>query len=464
MSDLRAGVATIDITPPIGLTMAGYGARTRPSDGIEDPLLAYALALEQGDEASAMVVGDLIGVPEELCGRIRERVEELCDLDGDRVLVCGTHTHWGPVLQATGYLPEDLREAVSEDYTATVVRQMAGAVAEAWRLREPATALAGTGHADLVKFNRRPVNAGGKTEMNLRLPLEQALTASRVGAELAETWEPGGGPGERLSEPLDELDGLRVGPANTDLPVLKLMRPDGSPLAAVMVFGCHPVCGADPDTTFYRYSADWPRYARRVVELTLGCPAMLLLGCAGDQVPVRRGGESRQRTGHSVGAEAVRVWELIEGESIGPLRIASRTVELPLRDLPSVEEARAALEATDDPEGKGAMRERHTLSQAERFEGMEAVPVQAWGMSLGEQWGLVGLPGEVLCEFELQIRQRTPFANTAVVELALGSPGYLPTDPSIDEGGYEPGWSPFGKGTEAAAVEGAVATLEECAG
>ncbi|MFW6155840.1 MAG: hypothetical protein ACOC7J_00860, partial [Armatimonadota bacterium] len=77
--------------------------------------------------------------------------------------------------------------------------------------------------------------------------------------------------------------------------------------------------------------------------------------------------------------------------------------------------------------------------------------------------GLVGLPGEVLCEFELQIRQQSPFANTAVIELSLDSPGYLPTDASIEEGGYESGWSPFGRGTEAATVEGAVAALQRVA-
>jgi len=456
---LYAGVAKVDITPPLGLTMSGYGARTKVSDGIEDPLFAHAVAFEQGGEACAIVVGDLIDVERDHSEMLRARVEELCELPGERVMVCGTHTHWGPALKASNYLSGDLRAGVSEEYAVTCMRQMAGAVAEAWRLREPAEALAGTGDPDLVKFNRRPVNAEGRCEMNLQLPLEQALVASRVGRELAQTWKLGGPRGERLSEPLEEIGGLRVGPAHTQLPVLKLTRPDGSPIAAVMAFGCHPVCGGDPDTTFYRYSADWPGWARRVIERTLGCPAVLLLGCAGDQVPMRRRGDSRKRTGHSIGAEALRVWELIEGESIGPLRVNSRTTELPLREFPSVEEARAALEAKPDPEGTGAVHERHNLQMAERWGGQTSLAVEVWSMALGEQWGLVGIPGEVLSEFELQIRQQSPFANTCVVELALDGPGYLPTDASIDEGGYESGWSPFGRGTEAAMVAGAVEGL-----
>ncbi len=456
---LQAGVAKVDITPPLGLTMAGYGARTEVADGIEDPLYAHAIAFEQGDEACAIVVGDLIGLKREQSEMLRERVTELCGLPADRVMACATHTHWGPALSASNYLSENLRDAVSQEYTQTCVNQMAGAVAEAWRLREPAVALAGTGDADLVKFNRRPVNAQGNVEMNLRLPLDQALVASRVGAELADTWSEGGPHGERLSDILVEVQGLRVGPAPTHLPVLKLVRPDGSPIAAVIAFGCHPVCGAGREETFYRYSADWPGYARRVIERTLGCPALLLLGSAGDQVPLRRGGDSRRRIGHSVGAEALRVWELIEGDGAGPLRVASRTVELPLREFPSVEEAQAALEATDDPEGTGAVHERHMLQMAEKHRGQRSLPVEVWSMALGDTWGLVGLPGEVLSEFELQIRQQSSFANTAVIELSLDSPGYLPTDGAIDEGGYESGWSPFGRGVEAAAVEGAVEAL-----
>jgi hypothetical protein len=259
------------------------------------------------------------------------------------------------------------------------------------------------------------------------------------------------------------VQGLRIGPANSQAPLLKLVRPDGSPIAAVLSFGCHPVCGGDPDTTFYRYSADYPAYARRVLEQALGCPAMFLLGAAGDQVPLRRRGDSRRRVGHSVGAEALRVWELIEGEGAGPLRVCSRRAELPLRDLPTPEEAREALQATGDPDGSGGVRARHELSLAEMYDGMTDCPIEVWSMALGDQWGLVGLPGEVLCEFELRTRQQSPFATTAMIELALATLDYLPTDASIDEGGYEPGWSPFGKGTEAAAVEAAVAALHDVA-
>ena len=41
---LKAGIAVVDITPPPGLAMAGFGARTEPALGAHDALTVRALA------------------------------------------------------------------------------------------------------------------------------------------------------------------------------------------------------------------------------------------------------------------------------------------------------------------------------------------------------------------------------------------------------------------------------------
>ena len=55
---ISAGVAVVDITPPIGYRMEGYFSE-RPSTGTHDPLQAKAIVLRQGDEQAALVVCDL---------------------------------------------------------------------------------------------------------------------------------------------------------------------------------------------------------------------------------------------------------------------------------------------------------------------------------------------------------------------------------------------------------------------
>lgn len=465
MSDqLLAGTFSVDITPPIGLAMAGYGGRDHPSEGILEPLYAYAIALEQGDERCALVVADLIGVKGHITAGVRERVAALSDLPPEKVFISATHTHWGPVLARTEYLAKQLNDAVSEEYTATLVMDLATVAVEAWNARKPAVALAGTGWADGVKFNRRPVAPTGKVAMSLAMELEQARVASAEGTRLAQTWVKGGGPGERLSAPLEILGGNRAGVSDPSLPLLKLVSAEGDPIAALMAFGCHAVTGADHDTTFYRYAPDWPGYAREVIEEMVGCPAAVMAGCCGDQVPLQRRGDWRERVGHSIGAEALRVWHSLVGESIGPLRVGTATATVPVRELPSVAEAQAALDAKEDPDGTKAVFEREILDLALKYGDKRSMQYEIWAMGLGDQFGLVGLPGEILDEIGLQIKQQSPFEHTAVIELALDCPGYMCTDAAMDEGGYEPTWSFPGKGTEAALVAAGVAALKAASG
>jgi hypothetical protein len=45
-ADWKAGVARVDITPSESIWMAGYAARTKPSEGVLQRLYAKALALK----------------------------------------------------------------------------------------------------------------------------------------------------------------------------------------------------------------------------------------------------------------------------------------------------------------------------------------------------------------------------------------------------------------------------------
>jgi hypothetical protein len=85
---LKAGVAIVDITPPAGLAMAGFGARTEPALGAHDALTARALAV--GD--TAIVVADVLGIHETMSLAIRRR----CCLPDDNVIVAAVHNHGGP--------------------------------------------------------------------------------------------------------------------------------------------------------------------------------------------------------------------------------------------------------------------------------------------------------------------------------------------------------------------------------
>ena len=49
----------------------------------------------------------------------------------------------------------------------------------------------------------------------------------------------------------------------------------------------------------------------------------------------------------------------------------------------------------------------------------------------------VGIPAEVFTEIGLEIKKKSPFPHTFIVELANGCFGYLPTKEAFKKGGYE---------------------------
>ena len=51
---------------------------------------------------------------------------------------------------------------------------------------------------------------------------------------------------------------------------------------------------------------------------------------------------------------------------------------------------------------------------------------------------MLGLPGEVLIEVGLQIKEKAGLENLVVVTIANDSIGYVCHDKAYDEGGYEP--------------------------
>src|SRR5881396_3171131 len=120
----RAGVAKVAITPTESIWMAGYAARTKPSEGVQTDLYLKALALDDGSgRASVLVTSDLVGLRRQVADVIAERCEKEYGLTRDRLVINSSHTHSGPT---TGeFAPRTGYEAQTE-----VVRRYTGALIE----------------------------------------------------------------------------------------------------------------------------------------------------------------------------------------------------------------------------------------------------------------------------------------------------------------------------------------------
>jgi len=94
---LQAGLATSDITPPVGVELCGYGHYLgRKSTGVHQNLLARALVLEQDGRKAVLVSCDLIDIQKHLTHKTRRLVEDTCGIPGDSVMISCIHTHSGP--------------------------------------------------------------------------------------------------------------------------------------------------------------------------------------------------------------------------------------------------------------------------------------------------------------------------------------------------------------------------------
>jgi len=98
-AQFKVGFAQSDITPTKPMPMWGYGARYNVlSEGVRDPLFAKAVVIDVGEEKAALVGLDLGRSPRpEQVDRIRAAVKEKAGVGF--ILLVGSHTHHGPVLE-----------------------------------------------------------------------------------------------------------------------------------------------------------------------------------------------------------------------------------------------------------------------------------------------------------------------------------------------------------------------------
>jgi hypothetical protein len=92
----QVGLAEIDITPPAGYRMDGYFYE-RLNTGQRDPLKAKAIVFQQGATRGALVVCDLIGVPQTLTSDVRALAAARTGIPAANIAIAATHSHTGPL-------------------------------------------------------------------------------------------------------------------------------------------------------------------------------------------------------------------------------------------------------------------------------------------------------------------------------------------------------------------------------
>lgn len=403
---LQAGVARGVITPPVGIPMVGFAGRG-PSEGIHDDLTATALVLAEGEQRAAIVALDLLYLHDDLVECMRRAIEARTGVPTAHILLACSHTHYGPVLDPArngGDSP------LVPCYVEHLVNTVAGISAVAAARLAPCRLRAGRGHVR-IGINRR-----------------QRFPDGRI-------W---------LGQNPD-------GALDPEVRVLRLESEQGQPLAVLLNYACHPV---SLGSQVRLLSADFPGWARQVLEQLAGGTALFIQGAAGNINPLLMGPdwEHPRRLGHTLGAAAVQAALWAEPRQAVPLRVSSTVLDLPAllpesveagrRLVEQLEGERARLEAQQAPAGslwwnrQRLERARRALAALESGEPLPPVRAELQAIRLGE-CALVSVPGELFAEIGMTIKRASPFVITTIAGYSNGSIGYIPTRRAYAEGGYE---------------------------
>jgi hypothetical protein len=432
---LRVGTACLDVSP----TVTPFQLRSGKSSFVHDPLHVRAVAFECGEGRAVICLIDAIGIGREMSDIAKSRAAEKTGWNPEDMLICATHTHTAP--KGGDGMPG--REA----YEKLKYEKLEEAIVQAIQSMEPAR----------VGFS----SEDEPTEVRNRRWFLQ--------------------PGTMPPNPLGEQDQVKTnanrnhlvkpaGPIDPEICVIDVRTNRHKPLALIANYALHYVGGVpkkvdENGREVGMASADYFGEFSRIMPYRLGglnppanFVAMMTNGASGDINNLVFTGSRAPRSPFeqirivaSKTADASwRAVRKIENYDTKPLiATRQREVDLPYRE-PNEREISLAKDLLNRTRQEREAINSRTTSVATRVieyakpEHPRTEPVLIQAFRIGDQ-AIVSMPFEVLVEIGLEIKKKSPFKHTFLIELANGGYGYLPPPNQHKLGGYEtwPGTSRF---------------------
>ena len=281
-AELRAGVAKVDITD--------YKAKK-----MNDPMHVRALVLQSGKTTAVIITVDAVAIGEigpiknDYLPKVRAALKKDLGILPSNVVVNASHCHG----------------IVCADVDVKTIQ----AVKAAMKNMVPVTVGSGTGFENRIQENRRLKLKSGK-EADVR---------------------------HAYSLPPDE-DVAEVGPVDPQIGILKLNKKDGTTLAVVYNFACHPIQGVPSGGN----TADITGFSSKVIEdnLSDGTIALFVQGCGGDINPKMYKHVDHPRDaetlGNLLGLSTLKAVRKISCKADGRLSVLHERLTLPRGDRSGV--------------------------------------------------------------------------------------------------------------------------------
>jgi len=287
--ELRAGVARVDLTPPVSMKapLGGYGARmNRLADGVHDRIFAKALVVSDGSRKFVLVTADMLGFAPPFKPSIIERLAAQ-GWSPEQVMLLPSHSHTSVDMNALNprnvfKIPQiGIHDPAIYEF---MLKKFVDVIQRAEQHLQPV--VIGTTSRQIPGWNRNRRERGGVTD--------------------------------------DELTVTRIDDAQ------------GKPLAVLVNFTAHPTFMSEREMLF---SGDWPGHLQRTIEAVVGegVTAMYYNGAEGDQSPTPRPdcGESpwerAEQYGLELGLVAADVWRKTDTARDVAFNFHLETIQLPER-------------------------------------------------------------------------------------------------------------------------------------
>ena len=424
---LRVGTAAVDITPDV----FPFQLRSGASKYVHDPFHVRAVAFENGKGRAVVALIDAIGYGREKSDEAKSIVAKRTGWNPEEMLVCATHTHTAP----KGGDTSPGRIAYEEKRFQGIIQALTRAIASL----EPAKVGFASDEEATEVYNRRWFMKPGTMDPN---PLG--------GRDKVRT----NGPRDKILKP--------AGPTDPEVCVVDVRTRRGRPLGLIANYALHYV-GGIPKVTEANgkivgmASADYFGEFARIMPHRIGGSspptnfvAFISNGASGDinnidfygKRPPRAPFEQIRIVASKAADAAWRAVKKIKQYDENPL-IAMRQREVTLNyRVPTPVDIETARKLMGLPRKEREAINKRSTQVASRTiihadpdsPKTENVLVQA--IRIGDQ-AIVSMPFEVLVEIGLEIKAKSPFPHTFLIELANGGYGYLPPPHQIELGGYE---------------------------
>jgi hypothetical protein len=373
----------------------GGGIGPGKAKGQEGELRASAVVIEDPHGAKlALVACDVLMVNRDILDQAAIEIERATGIPFAHILINATHTHHAPTtVTIHGYTRE-------EEFTRQLERKIVQAATEAHRRLAPAVFLFRLGEESSVGKNSRLLLGDG--------------TIYWVGSH---------------------DDAVRpTGPFDPELPVLAFRRPDGRFEAVLYNHSTHTIGTHQPGVR----SPSFYGLAAQSLEREKGGTFIFFEGASGSthnlDVPAP---EATER----IRAAVDRALRAAQPRPVDQVRALRREMVLKVRHFSEADDERAAASycTTRIKDPAAALRVIETFrAMRKELASQQGQERKTWvqALVLGDV-ALVGVPGEFFTVLGQEIKRRSPFRYTYVLELANDYMGYIPDAQGFDRGGYQ---------------------------